>query len=73
MGEKRLLSAQDIRGQYGLGRETAYALLKVLPVVKVGTRRLVRREDLEAFLEDASRKGMNLRVLVRETPRGTRG
>lgn len=74
MGEKRLLTAQDIRQEYGIGRETAYGLLRVLPKVRVGTKYLVRREDLEAFLQTAAQKGMDIRALMREAPhRGVRG
>ena len=55
--EKRLLDAQDIRREYGLGRTTAYGLLATLPCVRVGKRRLLLRSDLERFLEEAARSG----------------
>ena len=37
----------------GLGRTTIYELIKrrEIPVVKVGSRSLIRRQDLEAMLE----------------------
>lgn len=59
--EKRLLDIQDIRQEYGLGRQTSYWVLRLLPTVRVGSRYLVRREDLEAYLEQAAREGRDIR------------
>lgn len=59
---KRLLGMPDIRQEYGLGRQTCYAVFSLLPTVRVGRRFLVRREDLEALLERAAVEGWDLRA-----------
>lgn len=59
--EKRLLGIPDIQREYGLGRQTCYWVLRLLPTVRVGSRYLVRREDLEAYLEEAAREGRDIR------------
>jgi len=50
---KRLLSAEDLARELGVGRTTAYSLLwsETIPSMKVGRLRKVRREDLEAYLQ----------------------
>ncbi|ADH63237.1 hypothetical protein Mesil_1344 [Allomeiothermus silvanus DSM 9946] len=60
--EKRLLDIQDIRQEYGLGRQTCYLVLRLMPTVRVGSRYMVRREDLEAYLEQAAREGRDIRA-----------
>ncbi len=51
---KRLLSADELARELGVGRTTAYSLLwsGAIPSMKVGRLRKVRREDLEAFLAE---------------------
>jgi excisionase family DNA binding protein len=48
----RLLSADELARELGIGRTTAYSLLwsGAIPSMKVGRLRKVCREDLEAFL-----------------------
>ena len=50
---KRLLSADELAKELGVGRTTAYALLwsGQIPSMKVGRLRKVRREDVEAFIQ----------------------
>jgi excisionase family DNA binding protein len=50
---KRLLSAEDLARELGVGRTTAYSLLwsGTVPSMKVGRLRKVRREDLEAYIK----------------------
>ncbi|RIH84003.1 Helix-turn-helix domain protein [Calidithermus terrae] len=59
--ETRLLDVAALRHEYGLGRETAYGLTRLLPCVRVGARYLIRRDDLEAYLERAAREGRDIR------------
>ncbi len=49
---KRLLSADELAHELGVGRTTAYSLLwsGAIPSMKVGRLRKVRREDLETYL-----------------------
>ena len=49
---KKLLSAEDLARELGVGRTTAYSLLwsETIPSMKVGRLRKVRREDLEAYI-----------------------
>ena len=50
---KRLLSADELARELGVGRTTAYALLwsgRILSL-KIGRLRKVRREDVEAFID----------------------
>ena len=51
---KRLLSAEELARELGVGRTTAYSLLwsGTIPSMKVGRLRRVRREDLEAYLAE---------------------
>ncbi len=51
---KRLLSADDLARELGVGRTTAYSLLwsGTIPSMKVGRLRKVRREDLEAYVAE---------------------
>jgi len=74
---KRLLGIPDIRQEYGLGRQTCYAVFALLPTVRVGRRFLVRREDLEGLLERAAREGWDLRAkafaATKKTPAGAGG
>lgn len=67
----------DIRREYGLGRQTCYAVFALLPTVRVGRRYLVRREDLEALLERAALEGWDLRAkafaATKKTPAGVGG
>jgi excisionase family DNA binding protein len=57
-----LLDVAALRREYGLGRETAYALAHLLPCLRVGGRYLIRRADLEAYLERAAREGRDIRA-----------
>jgi excisionase family DNA binding protein len=49
---KKLLSADELARELGVGRTTAYSLLwsETIPSMKVGRLRKVRREDLEAYI-----------------------
>jgi excisionase family DNA binding protein len=51
---KRLLSAEELARELGVGRTTAYSLLwsGAIPSMKLGRLRKVRREDLEAYLAE---------------------
>jgi excisionase family DNA binding protein len=51
---KRLLSADELARELGVGRTTAYSLLwsGAIPSIKVGRLRKVRREDLEAYIAE---------------------
>jgi excisionase family DNA binding protein len=53
VSEKLAYTIPEAVAVSGLGRTTIYELIKdgELPVVKVGARSLVRRQDLEAMLE----------------------
>lgn len=66
----RLLTVNDLRREYRLGRGTAYLLLGVLPCVRVGKRVLLRRDDVEAFLERAATEGQDIRALALEAQKG---
>jgi excisionase family DNA binding protein len=50
---KRLLSAEDLARELGVGRTTAYSLLwsGTIRSMKVGRLRKVRRSDVDAFIE----------------------
>jgi excisionase family DNA binding protein len=50
---KRLLSADELARELGVGRTTAYALLwsGQIPSMKIGRLRKVRREDVQAFID----------------------
>jgi excisionase family DNA binding protein len=50
---KRLLSAEELARELGVGRSTAYALLwsGQIPSMKIGRLRKVRREDVQAFID----------------------
>jgi excisionase family DNA binding protein len=56
---KRLLSAEDLARELGIGRTTAYSLLwsGTIPSMKVGRLRKVRREDLESFIKARMERG----------------
>jgi excisionase family DNA binding protein len=45
-------SIEEAAAMIGIGRTTLYGLIKTgeLPIVKIGTRTLVRRSDLENLL-----------------------
>ncbi|WP_156941871.1 hypothetical protein [Meiothermus cerbereus] len=60
--KKQLLDVAGLRGEYGLARDVAYALAKRLPHVRVGTRYLVRRADVDDFLSQAAHKRCDLRA-----------
>ncbi|ORC58654.1 tyrosine-type recombinase/integrase, partial [Mycobacterium tuberculosis] len=75
----RLLDVAALRNEFALGRETSYALLRMLPHVKAGSRYLIRREDLERYLEQAAREGRDIRkealaaARAAKTPAGAGG
>ena len=56
---KRLLSADELARELGVGRTTAYSLLwsGTIPSMKVGRLRRIRREDLEAYIEARIERG----------------
>lgn len=51
---KNLLTIDDICQELGIGRSTAHKLLKKkkLKGSKIGSRLIVRREELERYLEE---------------------
>jgi hypothetical protein len=68
---KRMLDSNDLRQEYGFGRDLALALLKRLPHVSTGTsgknaKLLVHRNDLEAFLNYARFHRADLWKLVKQ-------
>ena len=56
---KRLLSAEDLAQELGVGRTTAYSLLwsGTIPSMKVGRLRKVRREDLDSYINGTVERG----------------
>jgi excisionase family DNA binding protein len=56
---KRLLSAEDLARELGIGRTTAYSLLwsETIPSMKLGRLRKVRREGLEAYIKARMERG----------------
>ena len=56
---KRLLSADELAQELGVGRTTAYSLLwsGAIPSMKVGRLRKVRREDVERFIQTRMERG----------------
>ena len=56
---KRLLSADELARDMGVGRTTAYSLLwsGQIKSLKLGRLRKVRREDLEAYIEARMERG----------------
>ena len=56
---KRLLSAEDLARELGIGRTSAYSLLwsETIPSMKIGRLRKVRREDLEAYIAARIERG----------------
>ena len=56
---KKLLSADELARELGVGRTTAYGLLWTgqIPSAKIGRLRRVRREDVEAFIESRTEGG----------------
>jgi len=56
---KKLLSADELAQELGVGRTTAYTLLwsGQIPSMKIGRLRKVRREDVEAFIDDRTEYG----------------
>ena len=57
--ETRLLSADELAQELGVGRTTAYSLLwsGAIPSMKVGRLRKVRREDVEQFIQTRMERG----------------
>lgn len=55
----RLLSAEDLARELGVGRTTAYSLLwkGAIPSMRVGRLRRVRREDVEAYIKARMERG----------------
>lgn len=75
----KLLDVAALRREYNLGREVSYALIRALPHVRVGARYLIRRSDLESYLEQAAREGRDIRkealaaARAAKTPTGAGG
>jgi excisionase family DNA binding protein len=57
---KRLLSADELARELGVGRTTAYTILwsRAIPSMKLGRLRKVRREDLEAYLAERMKSAL---------------
>ena len=55
---KRLLSAEELARELGVGRTTAYSLLwsGTIPSMKLGRLRKVRREDVESYLAERMKR-----------------
>ncbi|RIH88846.1 helix-turn-helix domain-containing protein [Calidithermus roseus] len=62
MERKELLTVEGIRKEYGMGRETAYRLMKRLPHIRVGQVMMMRRSDLEEYLAKAARERRDIRA-----------
>ena len=56
---EHLLSPQELAAFLGLGLTSTYSLLKagVIPSVRIGRLRKVRRSDVEKFIEDRLEDG----------------
>jgi excisionase family DNA binding protein len=56
---KRLLSADELAQELGVGRTTAYSLLwsGAIPSMKVGRLRKVSRENVEQFIQTRMERG----------------
>lgn len=70
MNRKALLGNTDIRADYGLGRDLATRLARLLPHIKAGRSGrgdivLVKREDLERLLNRAKAERLDLWDLSR--------
>ena len=61
----RLLTIEDIRREFRIGRDTAYSLAKQVPHIRVGKRYLFRQDDVEAFLKRAASERRDLRTALR--------
>ena len=72
-GSTRLLTIDEIRKEYRLGRDTAYSLAKYVPHVRVGRRYLFRQADVEDFLKRAASERRNLRNMAKTRRRATKG
>ena len=46
-----ILTTNDVMKRYGIERHTAAAIMRKLPVFKVGTRLFVKMRDLQAWEE----------------------
>ena len=64
-GPTRLLTIEEVRKEYRLGRDTAYSLAKYVPHVRVGRRYLFRQADVEDFLKRAASERWNLRTVLK--------
>ena len=69
--DKQLLSNADLRQQYGLGRDLATQVARLLPHVKTGRsgrgeRLLVRRSDFDHLINRAAEEQRDLWELVRD-------
>ena len=56
---KKLLSAEDLARELGVGRTTAYSLLwsGAIPSLKLGRLRRVRRGDVEVYIKARMERG----------------
>jgi hypothetical protein len=66
--KRELLTVEDVRVEYGLGRELVRRLVQRLPHIRAGSKYLVRRLDLDAYLQDASRRNGDLWADVKQAP-----
>lgn len=69
--EKHLLSNADLRQEYGLGRDLATHVARLLPHVKTGRagrgeKLLVKRRDFETLIHRAAEERRDLWELVRD-------
>lgn len=64
MGEsisgKEFLTARDLHA-LGFGRQVSQSLMGKLPSLWVGSKRCVRRKDLDIYLDGVIRRGEDLR------------
>jgi excisionase family DNA binding protein len=58
-GTQKLLSAEELARELGVGRTTAYNLLwsGQIPSMKIGRLRKVRRSDVIAFIQSLEKTG----------------
>lgn len=71
LARKELLGVADLRHEYGLGRDLASQLIRLLPHIKVGKagcgdRLMVRRCDIDRLCEVSSRTHLSLWAVARD-------
>ncbi|TDE87337.1 hypothetical protein [Deinococcus sp. S9] len=67
---KAILSRADLQREYGLGRDMAISIIRLLPNSQIGRSRYIRTEDFEAFLAAGISKGADLNASVKSMTSG---